>query len=62
VAGEFHSVDGELDIHVAFDLTAAGLVDEFFGRLSHDRVTVVVEPVDQVAAKRLGDICSAAKS
>jgi hypothetical protein len=47
VAGEFHSVDGELDIHVAFDLAATGLVDELFGRLSHDRVTVVVEPVDQ---------------
>ena len=47
VAGEFHGVDGELDIHVAFDLAAAGLVDELFGRFSHDRVAVVVEPVDQ---------------
>jgi hypothetical protein len=28
VAGEFHGVDGELDIHVAFDLAAAGLVDD----------------------------------
>src|SRR5262249_38400970 len=32
VAGEFHGVYGELDIHVAFDLAAAGLVDELFGR------------------------------
>jgi hypothetical protein len=40
-------VDGELDIHVAFDLAAAGLVDELFGRFSHERVAVVVEPVDQ---------------
>ena len=43
---EFHSIDGELDIHVAFDLAATGLVDERFGRFSDDRVTVVVEPVD----------------
>src|SRR5262249_32423241 len=35
------------DIHVAFDLAATGLVDELFGRFSHDRVAVVVEPVDQ---------------
>jgi hypothetical protein len=47
VAGKFHGVDGELDIHVAFDLAAAGLVDELFGRFSHNRVAVVVEPVDQ---------------
>ena len=36
VAGEFHGVDGEFDIHVAFDLAAASLVDELFGRFSHD--------------------------
>ena len=40
------AIDGELDIHVAFDLAAASLVDELFGRLSQDRITVVVEPVD----------------
>ena len=28
-------------------LRRAGLVDELFGRFSHDRVAVVVEPVDQ---------------
>ena len=44
---EFHSVDGELDIHIAFYLPAAGLVDELFGRFGHDRVAIVVEPVDQ---------------
>jgi hypothetical protein len=44
---EFHSVDGELDIHIAFYLPAAGLVDELFGRFSYDRATIVVEPVDQ---------------
>ena len=43
----FHGVDRELDIHVAFDLAAAGRVDELLCRLGHDRVAVVVEPVDQ---------------
>jgi len=45
--GEFHGVDGKLDIHVALDLASAGGVDEFLGRLGDDRVAVVVEPVDQ---------------
>ena len=47
--GELHGIDRELDVHVAFDLAAAGLVDEFLGRLGDDRVAVVVEPVDQRA-------------
>ena len=49
VRGDLHGVDRELDIHVAFDLAAAGLIDEFFGRLGDDRIAVVIEPVDQAA-------------
>ena len=49
VGREFHGIDCELDIHVAFDLAAAGLVDEFLGGLGDDRIAVVVEPVDQRA-------------
>jgi hypothetical protein len=44
---ELHGVDRELDVHVALDLAAAGLVDELLGGLGDDRVAVVVEPVDQ---------------
>jgi hypothetical protein len=46
-ARDLHGVDRELDVHVAFDLAAAGLVDEFLGCLGDDRVAVVVEPIDQ---------------
>ena len=46
-AGDLHGVDRKLDVHVALDLAAAGLVDEFLGRLGDDRVAVVVEPIDQ---------------
>ena len=48
-AGDLHGIDRELDVHVALDLAAAGLVDEFLGRLGDDRIAVVVEPVDQRA-------------
>ena len=47
VLGELHGVHGELDVHVALDLAAAGGVDELLGRLGDDGVAVVVEPVDQ---------------
>ena len=47
VPGELHGIDRKLDVHVAFDLAAAGLVDEFLGRLGDDGVAVVVEPIDQ---------------
>ena len=47
VPGDLHGIDRKLDVHVAFDLAAAGLVDEFLGRLGDDAVAVVVEPVDQ---------------
>ena len=46
-AGDFHGVDRELDVHAAFDLAAAGLIDEFFRRLGHHAVAVVVQPIDQ---------------
>ena len=52
-AGELHGIDGKLDIHVAFDLAAAGLIDEFLGRLGHDRVAVIVEPIDQRPDRRI---------
>ena len=32
VRRDLHGIDGELDVHVALDLAAAGLVDEFLGR------------------------------
>jgi hypothetical protein len=47
VRRQLHGVDRELDVHVALDLAAAGLVDELLGRLGDDGVTVVVEPIDQ---------------
>src|SRR5581483_6454465 len=47
VLGHLHGVDGELNVHIALDLPAAGGVDEFLRRLGDDGVTVVVEPVDQ---------------
>ncbi len=47
VLGHFHDVDGELDVHVALDLAAAGGVGKFLGRLGDHGVAIVVEPVDQ---------------
>src|SRR5215813_10329300 len=44
---EAHSINSELDIHVAFDLAATVDVGELLGRLRHHRVAVVVEPIDQ---------------
>src|SRR5215471_1817260 len=44
---EAHSINSELDIHVAFDLAATVDVSELLGRLRHHRVAVVVEPIDQ---------------
>ena len=46
-AGDFHGIDRELDIHVALDLAPSGLIHELLGRLGHDGVAVVIEPVDQ---------------
>jgi hypothetical protein len=46
---DLHRVDRKLDVHVALDLAAAGLVDEFLGGLGDHRVAVVVEPIDQRA-------------
>ena len=51
--GELHGIDRELDVHVALDLAAAGLVDEFLRRLGDDGVAVVVEPIDQRADRRV---------
>ena len=47
--GELHGIHREFDIHVALDLAAAAGVDEFLGRLGHNGVAVVIEPVDQGA-------------
>ena len=47
VGRELERVDRELDVHVALDLAPAGRVDELLGRLGHDAVAVIVEPVDQ---------------
>jgi hypothetical protein len=45
--GDFHGIDRKLDVHIAFDLAAAGLIDKFLGRLGDDAVAIVVEPIDQ---------------
>ena len=44
---DLHGIDRKLDVHVALDLAAAGLIDEFLGRLGDDGIAVVVEPIDQ---------------
>src|SRR5271156_6442240 len=47
VLGEFHSIDCELDVHVALHFAAATGVDEFLGCLGDARVAVLIEPIDQ---------------
>ena len=42
-----HGVDRKLDIHVAFDFAPSGRVDELLRWFRHDRVTIIVKPVDQ---------------
>src|SRR5215470_5902989 len=49
VPGDLHGIDGKLNVHVAFHLAAAGLINEFLGGFGDDCVAVVVEPVDQWA-------------
>ena len=44
-----HGVDRKLDIHVALDLPASRRVDKLLRRFGHDRIAIVVEPVDQGA-------------
>ena len=44
---DLHGIDRKLDVHVALDLAAAGLIDEFLGRFGDDGIAVVVEPIDQ---------------
>ncbi len=51
--GKLHGIDGELDVHVALHLAAAGLVDELLGRLGDHGVAVVVQPVDQRTNRRV---------
>ena len=53
VLGEFHGIDGELDVHIALHLAPAAGVDEFLGGLGDHRVPVVVEPVDQRPNRRV---------
>ena len=50
---DFHGIDRKLDVHVALDLAAAGLIDEFLGRLGDDGIAVVVEPIDQRPDRRI---------
>ena len=52
-SASLHGIDRELDVHVAFDLAAAGLVDELLGGLGDDAVAVVVEPIDQRPDRRI---------
>jgi len=44
-----HGIDGQLDVHIAFDLAAAERVRELLRRLGHHGVAIVVEPVDEGA-------------
>ena len=53
MAGNLHGVDRQFDVHVPFDFATAGLVNEFFGRLGDDTVTIVVEPIDQRPDRRI---------
>ena len=53
VRRHLHGVDGELDVHVALDLAAAGRVGELLGGLRHHGEAVVVQPVDQRADRRV---------
>ena len=50
--GEFHGIDGKLDVHVALHLAPAAGVNEFLGRLGDDGEAVVIQPVDQRADRR----------
>src|SRR5690606_31775719 len=43
----------QLDVHVALDLAPAARICEFLGRLRHDLVAVVVQPVDERADRRV---------
>jgi hypothetical protein len=51
--GEFHGVDGQLDIHAALHPAAAARVGEFPGGFGDDGVAVVIEPVDQRPDRRV---------
>ncbi|MHC2533539.1 hypothetical protein ACVJMY_003108 [Bradyrhizobium diazoefficiens] len=54
VLGELHRIYGEVDIHAALHLAAAGDgVDEFLRELGDDGVSVIVEPIDQGADRRI---------
>ena len=43
--GDLPGVDRKLDIHVAFDLAAAGLIDKLLGCFGDDSISVVIEPI-----------------
>lgn len=45
----FHHVDGEFDVHIAFDLAATKRVGESLGRLRDHGIAVVIQPIDQRA-------------
>ena len=48
-----HGVDRKLDVHIALDFSAPRGVDELFRRLGHDRIAIVIEPVDQRPNRRI---------
>ena len=45
--GQLQHVDGELDIHVAFDPAAAQRIGEFLGGFGDQGVAVIGQPVGQ---------------
>jgi hypothetical protein len=53
VRGEVQRVHRHLDVHAALDPAAPGGVRELLGRLGHDGVAVVAEPIHEGAERRI---------
>ena len=51
--GQFQHIDGEFDIHIAFDAAAAGGVGKFLGGLGDQGIAVIGEPIGQRLQRRI---------
>ena len=49
MVGHFHGIDCQFDIHVALDLPPTGGIRVFLGRLGHEGITVILQPVHEGA-------------
>jgi hypothetical protein len=61
--GELHGIDGEFDVHVAFDLATAGLVNKFLVRLisrAPRRASTLLTALETVAFERLSSVAARA--